>query len=69
MTLAGRPWFTRSMRRYTFHWWSTNSGGTTAPLVTLVAQARSHGVAVALSQFVLLGWDHAAPLARSLTST
>src|SRR5262245_1905721 len=52
------------MTDYRFHWWPSVSDQSTTPHVTLEAESRLHGAALALRQFVKLGCDVAAPAAH-----
>ena len=50
------------MTEYRFHWWPTRPAGT--PSVTLEAQSKLQGAALALQRFVQLGCHVDAPLAH-----
>jgi hypothetical protein len=52
------------MTQYQFHWWPSEFQRTLIPSLTLKAESQFHGAALALSHFVELGCDIAAPLAH-----
>jgi hypothetical protein len=52
------------MTEYQFHSWSSEPGQKANQRVTLDAESRFHGAALALRQFVQLGCDISAPLAH-----
>ena len=52
------------MTAYRFHWWSPDGTPALTPRVSLRAESRLHGAALALRQFVRLGYDATAPLAH-----
>ena len=52
------------MTEYRFHWWQARSEHPTRPTVSLAAESRLHGAAIALRQFAVLGCDVTCPLAH-----
>jgi len=45
------------MAEYRFHWWPPGTHAQQSPSVSLDAQSRLHGAALALRRFVELGFD------------
>ena len=52
------------MTEYQFHWRPSANVPAVMPSVTLDAESRFHGAAIALREFMLRGCDIAAPLAH-----
>jgi hypothetical protein len=52
------------MTEYRFHWWSARPERATSPTLTIAAESRLHGAAIALRQFAALGCDITCPLAH-----
>jgi hypothetical protein len=52
------------LTEYLFHWWHSGAARAVIPSIKLQAESHFHGAALALRQFMELGYDITAPLAH-----